>query len=224
MVNFENEFFSFDGREHEITFGDPGLRTTAEFKQRFGNGNDVAVLFKKYWFIKDMTYVPISKKEEDGAQLPKGEYRVPSNKNDRELMKSAFERYKSWLSDPGNLDKIHFNPGKGPDGSPILGGQLDFVEKYLTELKKENQEERLHQAIGTEEFGGYDENDPNSDCALLITLISILGKDNPNVRGLLPQLRGCPEVISFRALARNIHRPPGPVPPAPAPPAPAPAA
>jgi hypothetical protein len=68
LVNFENEFFSFDGRNHEVTFGDPGLRTTAEFKQRFGNGNDVALLFKKYWFIKDMTYVPISKKEEDGAQ------------------------------------------------------------------------------------------------------------------------------------------------------------
>lgn len=59
---------------------------------------------------------------------------------------------------------------------------------------------------------GYEHDDTNIACDILLTLVNTLGKDNPNAARLLSHLRTCPEVVNLRAEDLVKPGPPRPKP------------
>jgi len=155
-VCFEAEGFHMENLKNQIKVGDPGLRTLEEFRSRFVfNDEDLMkAVMCKYWGVSKITGLPISKRSDDGLRLDANNYRVPCNKNDINLLITAFKRYKAFLestTNKGYLNDIHFN----------TTAQIGYVEIYLQRLAAGLQDEPAdcigdHETTKAKKYSGLD--------------------------------------------------------------------
>ena len=130
-VSFEAETFHLGNSKNTRDSGASGLRTIDDFMRRFVSGDEQTIkeVMCKYWSIKSLNKVPISKLDASGNKLADKIYRVPCAQSEINSLIKAFQRYESFLESPTNkteLDKLqHFNPS----------AQIEYVKIYLQRLR-----------------------------------------------------------------------------------------
>jgi predicted nucleic acid-binding Zn-ribbon protein len=129
-VRFEAEAFHLTHEQNNLPQGDPGLRTFGDFTKRFVSGDEQTIknVMCKYWSVKKINGVPVSKQDASGNLLNDKMYRVTCDKAEIATLITAFKRYEAYLESPENkaeLDtKQHFNPA----------AQIEYVKVYLQRL------------------------------------------------------------------------------------------
>jgi predicted nucleic acid-binding Zn-ribbon protein len=130
-VSFEAETFHLGNNKNTRDSGASGLRTIDDFMRRFVSGDEQTMkdVMCKYWSIKSLNKIPISKLDASGNKLADKMYRVPCAQSEINSLIKAFQRYEAFLESPTNkaeLDTLqHFNPS----------AQIEYVKVYLQRLR-----------------------------------------------------------------------------------------